>query len=84
MTRHAYLPTLLLSDEGSQYRSEVVAEITQILEIQISHASTNSAQTHAFIKTALKTGTRSVMNYNKSCRKTLGCEPSTVFHGRKP
>ena len=39
MTRHAYLPTLILSDKGSQFRSEVVAEITQILEIQISHAS---------------------------------------------
>ena len=28
MTRHAYLPTLSLSDKGSQFRSEVVAEIT--------------------------------------------------------
>ena len=45
MTRHAYLPTLILSDKGSQFRSEVVAEITQILEIQISHASTKHAQT---------------------------------------
>ena len=33
MTRHAYLPTLILSDKGSHFRSEVVAEITQILEI---------------------------------------------------
>ena len=31
MTRHAYLSTLILSDKGSQFRSEVVAEITQIL-----------------------------------------------------
>ena len=45
MTRHAYLPTLILSDKGSQFRTEVVAEITQILEIQISHASTKHAQT---------------------------------------
>ena len=36
MTRHAYLPTLMLSDKCSQFRSEVVAEITQILEVQIS------------------------------------------------
>ena len=35
MIRHAYLPTLILSDKGSQFRSEVVAEIKQILEIQI-------------------------------------------------
>ena len=45
MTRHAYLPTLILWDKGSQFRSEVVAEITQIVEIQISHASTKHAQT---------------------------------------
>ena len=64
MTRHAYLPTLILSDKCSQFRSEVVAEITQILEIQISHASTKHAQTigilertHALIKTALKIST---------------------------
>ena len=103
MTRHAYLPTLILSDKGSQFRSEVVAEITQILEIQISHASTKHAQTigilertHASIKTALKisTGERrsiwhkyvqtAVMNYNTTYHETLGCEPSTVFHGRIP
>ena len=61
MTRHAYLPTLILSDKGSQFRSEVVAETTRKLEIQISHASTKHAQsigilekTHASTKTALK------------------------------
>ena len=25
-----------------------------------------------------------VMNYNTTYHKTLGCEPSTVFHGRTP
>ena len=101
MTRHANLPTLILSDKGSQFRSEVVAGIRQTLEIQISHASTKHAQTirilertHASIKTALKisTGERrsmwhkyvqiAVMNYNTTYHETLGCEPSTVFHGR--
>ena len=64
MTRHAYLPTLILTDKFSQFRSEVVAEITQILEIQISHASAKHAQTigilertHASIKTALNIST---------------------------
>ena len=103
MTRHAYLSTLILSDKSSQFRSEVVAEITQILEIQISHASSKHSQTigilertHTSIKTALKisTGERrsmwhkyvqiAVMNYNTTYHETLGCEPSTVFHGRKP
>ena len=103
MTRHAYLPTLILSDKISQFRSEVVAETTLILEIQISHASTKHARTigilertHVSIKTALKksTGERrsmwhkhvqiAVMNYNTTYHETLGCEPSTVFHGRIP
>ena len=103
MTRHANLPTLILSDKGSQFRSEVVAEIAHIFEIQISHASTKHAQTigifertHASIKTTLKISTcerRSmwhkyvqikVMNNNTTYHETLGCEPSTVFHGRIP
>ena len=103
MTRHAYLPTLILSDKGSQFRSEVVAEIMQILEIQISHATTKHAQTigilertHASIETALKISTAkrrsmwhkhvqiAAMNYNTTYHETIGCEPSTVFHGRIP
>ena len=103
MTKHAYFPTLLLSDQGSKFRSEVVAEKTQILEIQISHGSTKHPQTiviaertHASIKTAfnISTGERrslwhkhvqiAVINYNTTYHETLGCEPSTVFHGRIP
>ena len=99
----AHLPTLILSDKGSQFRSKVVAEIAQLLEIQISHASTKHAQTigtlerpHASIKTALNvsTGERrsmwhkyvhiAVMNYNTTYHEILGCQPSTVFHGRIP
>ena len=64
MPRHAYLPTLILSNKGSQFRSEVLAEITMILEIQIGHASSKHAQTigilertHASIKTAPKIST---------------------------
>ena len=64
MTRHAYLPSLILSDKRAQFRSKVVAKITEILEIQISHASTKHAQTigilertHASIKTVLKRST---------------------------
>ena len=75
MTRHAYLPTLILLDKGSQFRSEVVAEITQILKIQISHASTKHAQTigilertHASIKTALtRIDGRKTLNVAQIC-----------------
>ena len=103
MTRHAYLPTTIISDRGSQFTAELVQEITKILDIEIRHATTKHAQrigilerTHASIKTALKisTGQRksmwhkhvqiAVMNHNTTYHESIGCEPSTVFHGRIP
>ena len=61
MTRQCYLPTVILTDKGSQFRSEVVNQIAQTLDIRISLAKTKHAQaigilerTHAFLKTALK------------------------------
>ena len=103
MTRHCYLPTVILTDKGSQFRSEVVNQIAQTLDIRISHASTKHAQTigilertHASLKISLEisTGERrsmwhkylqiAVMNYNTSYHESLGCEPTTVFHGRIP
>ena len=64
MTRHCYLPTVILTDKGSQFRSDVVNQIAQTLDIRISHASTKHAQTigmlertHASLKTSLKTST---------------------------
>ena len=103
MTRHCYLPTIILTDKGSQFRSDVVNQIAQTLYIRISHASTKHAQmigilerTHASLKTSLKISTGeqrsmwhkylqiAVMNYNTSYHESLGCEPTTVFHGRIP
>ena len=61
MTRHCYLPTVKLTDKGSQFRSEVVNQVAQTLDIRINHASTEHAQTigilegtHASLKTSLK------------------------------
>ena len=103
MTTHCYLPTIILTDKGSQFRSEVINQIAHTLDIRISHASTKHAQTicslertHASLKTALKisTGERrsmwhkyvqiAVINYNTSYHESLGCEPTTVFHGGIP
>ena len=103
MTRHAYLPTCIISDKESQFRAEVIQEITKVLDIEVRHATTKHAQTigilertHASLKTSLKisTGERksmwhnyvpiAVMNYNTTYHENLGCEPSTVFHGRIP
>ena len=64
MTRHCYLPTVILTDKGSQFRSEVVNQIAQTLNTRMSHATTKHAQTigilernHASLKTALKIST---------------------------
>ena len=103
LTRHCYLPIVILTDKGSQFRSEVVNQIAHTLDIWISLASTKPAQTigileqtHAPLKTAIKisTGERrsmwhkcvqiAVMNYNTSYHESLGCEPTTVIHGRIP
>ena len=61
MTKHAYLPTTLISDEGSAFISHVIKEVAGVLGITLKHATTKPAQTigllersHASIKPALK------------------------------
>ena len=61
MTKHTYLPTTLITDKGSAFNSKLVAEIAQILGIQIRCATTKHPQTigklertHASLKTNLK------------------------------
>ena len=61
MTKHTYLPTTLITDKGTAFTSELVAEIAQILGIQIKCATTKHPQTigklertHASPKTNLK------------------------------
>ena len=61
MTRHAYLPTLIKTDKGRVFVSQVIHEVAEILGINLKHATTNHAQTigvleraHATIKTSLK------------------------------
>ena len=61
MTKHTYLPTTLITDKRSAFTSKLVAEIAQILGIQIRCATTKHPQTigklertHASLKTNLK------------------------------
>ena len=103
MTKHAYLPTTLISDKGTAFMSHVIKEVAGVLGITLKHATTKHAQTigllersHMSIKQALKinTGERrsfwhkyvslAVIHYNTSYHKSIGCEPSRVFHGRIP
>ena len=61
MTRHAYLPTLIITDKGSVFGSQVIHEVAETLGINLKHATTKHAQTigvleraHATIETSLK------------------------------
>ena len=61
MTRHAYIPTVIITDKGSAFVSQVIHEVAEILGINLKHATTKHAQTirvleraHATIRTSLK------------------------------
>ena len=61
MTKHAYLPTTLISDKGTAFMSHVLKEVAGVLGITLKHATTKHAQTigllersHMSIKQALK------------------------------
>ena len=61
MTKHAYLPTTLISGKGTAFMSQVIKEVAGVFGITLKHATTKHAQTiallersHASIKQALK------------------------------
>ena len=61
MTKHAYLPTTLISDKGTAFTSHVIKEVADVLGITLKHATTKHAQTigllersHMSIKQSLK------------------------------
>ena len=61
MTKHAYLPTTLLSDKCTAFMSHVIKDVAGVLGITLKHATTKHAQTngllersYASIKQALK------------------------------
>ena len=70
MTKHAYLPTTLISDKGTAFISHVIKEVAGVLGITLKHDTTKHAQTiglleqsHASIKQTLKieTGERRLL-----------------------
>ena len=61
MTKHSYLPTILISDKVTAFTSIVIKEVAGVLGITLRHATTKHAQTiglldrsHASIKQSLK------------------------------
>ena len=64
MTKHAYLPTTLISVKGTAFTSHVIKEVAGVLGITLKHATTKHAQTigllersHMPIKQSLKNET---------------------------
>ena len=64
MTKHAYIPTTLISEKGTALTSHLIKEVTGVLGIILKHATTKHAQaiglleqSHASIKQALKIST---------------------------
>ena len=45
MTKHAYLPTTLISDKGTAFMSHVIKEVSGVHGITLWHATTKHAQT---------------------------------------
>ena len=73
ITKHAYLPTTLISDKGTVFMSHVIKEVAGVLGITLKHATTKHAQkigllerSHESIKQALKikTGERRSLWHN--------------------
>ena len=48
ITIHCYLPTTIITDKGSQFISEAMKQTTEVLGIQLKHATTKHAQTIVF------------------------------------
>ena len=64
MCKHTYLPTLIITDKGSAFVSQITAEVTAVLGITLNYATTKHAQTigilertHETVKVHLKAAT---------------------------
>ena len=87
MTKHAYLPTTLISDKGTALMSHVIKEVAGVLGITLKQDTTKHAQTigllersHASLKQALKitTGERRSLWHKYVSIAILNC--NTIYH----
>ena len=98
-TRHACLPTVIMTVEGSVFVSKVMHEVAEVLGITIRHATTEHSQTigvlevmYATMKNSLKMSPQkrhkdlqlAILNYNTRYHTGIGYEPSRIFHEQVP
>ena len=87
ITRHCYLPSTIIIDKCSQFISEAMKQRTEVLGIQLKHATTKHAQTigilevsHASPKESIKimTGERRTMLHQPLSMAVLNF--NTTYH----
>ena len=72
MAKHAYLPTTLISDEGSVFMSQVIKEVAEVLGVTLQHATTKHAQTIGMLER-----TQASL---KNTSKIETCERRSMWH----
>ena len=87
MTKHAYLPTTLISDNGTAFMSHVIKEVAGVLGITLKHATKKHAQTiglpersHASIKQALKVETGERRSLSHKYINNAALNYNTSYH----
>ena len=87
MTRHAYLPTLIMTDERSIFVSQVIHEIAELLGKNIKDAKTKHAQTigdlewaPATSKTFLKMASGEYRKQWHKCLRIANLNYNTTYH----
>ena len=50
--KHTYIPKLVLKDKGSQFTSKLMKDTTDLLDIELKHATVKQPQTIALLETA--------------------------------
>ena len=87
MTKHAYLPTTLISDKGTAFISTAIKEVAGVLGITLKHATTKHAQTigllersHASYKQALKIETGERRSLWHKYVSIVGLNYNTSYH----
>ena len=70
ITRHAVLPTTLISDKGSAFALDVNKEVAVVLGITLKHATTKHAQTIGLLKQC-QTSIKQALKIEKGERRSL-------------
>ena len=86
-TKHAYLPTILISNKGTAFMSHVIIEVAGVLGINLKHATKKHAQTigllewsHASIKQTLKIATGDRRSMWHKYVSIAGLNYNTSYH----